>query len=509
MDYVRWSIKHPGEYHSMKYRAFIVGCLAITAGVLAYGEAAAPQAPAPAPAAAAPATQVTQSASKGQGTAAASRGAEQRALLDKYCVTCHNDRTKTANFSLQGLDLATVGDHAELWEKVVRKLRAGVMPPPDVPRPSLAEYEGLRDWLETEIDRKAATRVNPGSVVLHRLNRTEYANAVRDLLDLEIDVRALLPPDDSARGFDNIAGSLTISPTLLEAYTTAAARVARMAVGYWKSPTESTYLAPGDTSQNQHIEGLPFGTRGGMLVRHDFPADGEYRFSIQNFGIGSFIPGEQLELIIDGERAHLFKYQGVGTSSGMQADGDGSLEVSVPVKAGSRMVGATFLATNYRPSLDAVRQYERKSLENNTIPQMQYYPVIGFLRVQGPFEAQRPEDSRSIRKVFTCRPANVSQEEACAKAILSTLARRAYRRPPAARDLEALMAFYRGRPQRRHVRRRDRAGDFGGSWPALSSSSAPRKNRPIWQPGRPIASATWNWLPVCRFSCGAAFPTTN
>ena len=148
-----------------------------------------------------------------------------------------------------------------------------------------------------------------------------------------------------------------------------------MAVGYWKSPTESTYLAPGDTSQNQHIEGLPFGTRGGMLVRHDFPADGEYRFSIQNFGIGSFIPGEQLELIIDGERAHLFKYQGVGTSSGMQADGDGSLEVSVPVKAGSRMVGATFLATNYRPSLDAVKQYDRKSLENNAIPQLQYYPV--------------------------------------------------------------------------------------------------------------------------------------
>ena len=316
MDYVRWSIKHPGEYHSMKYRAFIVGCLAITAGVLAYGEAAAPQAPAPAPAAAAPATQVTQSASKGQGNAAASRGAEQRALLDQYCVTCHNDRTKTANLSLEKLDLATVGDHAELWEKVVRKLRAGVMPPPGVQRPSLAEYEGLRDWLEAEIDRKAATRVNPGSVVLHRLNRTEYANVIRDLLDLEIDVATLLPPDDSARGFDNIAGSLTISPTLLEAYTTAAARVARMAVGYWKTPTESTYLAPGDTSQNQHIEGLPFGTRGGMLVRHNFPADGEYKFSIQNFGIGSYIPGEQLELIIDGERAQLFKYQGVGTESG-------------------------------------------------------------------------------------------------------------------------------------------------------------------------------------------------
>src|SRR5262249_28040921 len=154
-----------------------------------------------------------------------------------------------------------------------------------------------RDWLEEEIDRKARLHPNPGSVVLHRLNRAEYANAVRDLLDLEIDVASLLPPDDSARGFDNIAGSLTISPTLLEAYTTAATRVAPTAVGFWKTPTEATYLAPGDTSQNHHIEGLPFGTRGGMLVHHNFPADGEYKFSIQNFGIGSFIPGEQLEIV--------------------------------------------------------------------------------------------------------------------------------------------------------------------------------------------------------------------
>jgi hypothetical protein len=375
-------------------------------------------------------------------TTDAASAAGQRALLDRYCVPCHNDRARTANLSLAGLDLATVGDHPELWEKVVRKLRAGVMPPPDVKRPPLAEYEALRDWLEVEIDRKAATRVNPGSVVLHRLNRTEYANVIRDLLDLEVDVATLLPPDDSARGFDNIAGSLTISPTLLEAYATAAARVARIAVGYWKSPTESTYLAPGDTSQNQQIEGLPIGTRGGMLVRHDFPADGEYKFSIQNFGIGSYVPGEQLELTIDGERAHLFKYQGVGLSQGMSGEGDGSLDVTIPVKAGSRMVGATFLATNYRPSLDMVKQYDRKSLENNSIPQLQYYPAIGFLRIQGPFTAQRPIDSRSLRKVFTCRPATASQEEPCAEAILATLTRRAYRRPATARDREALTSFY-------------------------------------------------------------------
>ena len=175
----------------------------------------------------------------GQQPVPATPASTERALLDQYCVTCHNDKLKTANFSLQKLDLTTVGDHPEVWEKVIRKLRAGLMPPPGVRRPPLADYEGLRDWLETEIDRKAAGHANPGSVVLHRLNRTEYANAIRDLLDLEIDTTTLLPPDDSARGFDNIAGSLTISPTLLEAYTTAATRVARMAVGYLEDADRS------------------------------------------------------------------------------------------------------------------------------------------------------------------------------------------------------------------------------------------------------------------------------
>jgi len=184
-----------------------------------------------------------------------------------------------------------------------------------MPRPPLAQYEGLRDFLETEIDRKAAAHPNPGSVVLHRPNRTEYANAIRDLLDLQIDVSTLLPADDSARGFDNVAGSLTISPTLLEAYTTAATRIARTAVGFWKSPTEAAYIAPSDTSQNQHIEGLPFGTRGGMAVRYSFPSDGEYKFSVQNFGLGKFIPGEKLEFLIDNEVVDIRDYTGVGLTN--------------------------------------------------------------------------------------------------------------------------------------------------------------------------------------------------
>jgi hypothetical protein len=191
-----------------------------------------------------------------------------------------------------------------------------------------------------------------------------------------------------------------------------------------------------------HLDGLPFGTRGGLKARHDFPADGEYRFEVQNFGIGSFIPGEQLEILIDGDRAHLFKYQGVGMSSGMQADNDGTLTVTVPVRAGSRTVGATFLQTNFRPSLDMIRQYDRKSLENNAIPQVEYYPAIGFVRISGPFNALRPEDSKSRRRIFTCRPSTDATESGCARQILSTLIRRAYRRPATPQDVTTVMAFY-------------------------------------------------------------------
>ena len=369
--------------------------------------------------------------------------AKYRAVLDQYCVTCHNDKTKRANLSLENVDPTTIGDHPEVWEKVIRKLRAGVMPPPGVRRPPLTDYEGLRDWLENEVDQKAAVRgVNPGYVVLHRLNRTEYANVIRDLVDIEIDPAKFLPPDDSARGFDNVAGSLTISPTLLEAYTTAATRIARMAVGYWKAPTEASYIAPGDVGQTHHIEGLPLGTRGGMLVRHNFPADGEYKFSIQNFGVGTYWPGEKVEFLVDGERVKLVDYVGVGLSKGMSGENDGAIDVVVPVRAGSHVVGATFLETNYRPTLNLVKEYERKSLDNNSIEQLQYYPVIGFLRISGPFLPQRPEDSRSLRKVLTCHPASTAQEPACAKQILTTLARKAYRRPVNDQDLESLMNFY-------------------------------------------------------------------
>ena len=416
----------------MKKRLF-VGCMVIVSAVLGYGQAAGPQRQ-PSGTVAAPATAQRASASAAATTA-------QAALLNQYCLGCHNDRTKRGNLSLENLDLTALGDNPQLWEKVVRKLRAGVMPPPGTRRPDLAAYNGFTEWMEAEIDRKA--KLNPGNIVLHRLNRAEYANAVRDLLDLEIDPATLLPADDSSRGFDNVAGSLALSSTLLESYANAAGKIARMAVGYWKTPTERTYIAPSDTSQEYHIEGQPFGTRGGLVVSHVFPADGEYKFSLKEFVLGPYIGDEELELNIDGERLQLFEWNNLqGGNPGADGDTGGGSEVTVPVKAGTHTVGVTFVATNYRPSLDLAKHYARSTLENSRIAGFTNYPEVGLLRIQGPFNSVRPVTSPSIDKVFTCRPTSASQEDSCAKEIVSTLTRRAYRRSPTAEDLEGVMSFY-------------------------------------------------------------------
>src|SRR6266487_3072817 len=217
----------------MKNR-LLVGCMAILSAVLGYGQAAGPQHESTRTAAAS-----ATSGASASPTGRSNQVTAQRALLDQYCVTCHNDKTKRANLTLEKLDLATVGDNPQLWEKVVRKLRAGVMPPPGMRRPELTAYNGLTEWLEGQIDRKA--KANPGAIVLHRLNRAEYANAVRDLLGLESDPATLLPADDSSRGFYNVAGSLALSSPLLESYANAARKVARTAVGYWTTPTEPPY----------------------------------------------------------------------------------------------------------------------------------------------------------------------------------------------------------------------------------------------------------------------------
>jgi hypothetical protein len=359
-------------------------------------------------------------------------------LVEQYCLSCHNDEDYAGSLDLSLLIADDIAPHQDTWEKVIRKLRAGMMPPPGESRPDENDYlamtEGLENWVDTHSPRY------PGSVTLHRLNRTEYANAVRDLLDLEVDPALLLPSDTLARGFDNMAGSLSLSSTQLEAYSTAATKISSMALGYLKSPTEATFIPPGDTSQNQQLEGMPFGTRGGMVVSHTFPADGDYNFIIKNHRVGTFMPGEQLEISVDGERVHLFDYTSLGRGRG--EGGEGDLSVTVPVKSGSHIVGVTFLATNYRPSYSTIKQYDRKSLENEMLPGLYNHPEIGFLRIQGPFNASQPLDSPSIQKVYICRPGNQDQEISCARQILSTLARKAYRRPINEQDMVPLLAFF-------------------------------------------------------------------
>src|SRR4029077_21285607 len=200
----------------------------------------------------------------------------QRAVIDQYCVTCHNQKLKTAGVMLDKADLAHVGDNAEVWEKVVRRLRAGLMPRQGRPRPTPAAYEALTVALESELDRAAAAKPRLAAPSVHRANRTEYANAIHDLLALDIDPAAFLPADDTSYGFDNVVSGLQVSPALVEGYVSAATKISRLALGHETGPSRKVYHVREDYSQEEHVDGLPFGTRGGMLVRHYFPADGEY-----------------------------------------------------------------------------------------------------------------------------------------------------------------------------------------------------------------------------------------
>jgi len=281
---------------------------------------------------------------------------EQRTLLNRYCVSCHNQRLKTGGLALDTLDVAEVGRHPEVWEKVVRKLRAGVMPPAGRPRPDKTTYDALASWFETELDRAAAGNPNPGRTpAFHRLNRTEYQHVIRDLLALEIDVASLLPADDSSYGFDNIGDILGVTPALVEGYLEAARKVSQEAVGdpAIGQETQVYSLAP-DLTQNARLEDLPFGTRGGTLVRHYFPVDGEYVIAVRllrNFlgGIMGLAETHQLELTLDGERVQIFSVGGrkpreEGENAAQEPrnselPADAGLNVRVAVKAGSRPIG--------------------------------------------------------------------------------------------------------------------------------------------------------------------------
>jgi hypothetical protein len=367
--------------------------------------------------------------------------AAQRAVIDKYCVGCHNTRLKTANLLLDQLDLAHLGDHAEIGEKVVRKLRAGMMPPSGMPRPDAAVLESLTVWMENELDRSAVTYLPaPG---LHRLNRTEYTNAIRDVLGIEVDATKFLPADDSTHGFDNIAGALTLSPALMEAYLSAAGKISRLAVGDVSAPTQAVFEVPADTAQNYHIEGLPFGTRGGILIKYQFPVDGEYTFKVKGV-TGYFqavlggVKGEQLEVTVDGERVKLFDWdKEISTTTG-----NGKATPRIPVKAGLHTVGVTFLATNDVPGSELNRPFQRTMNTPGSIPGFMFYPHVGQVWIEGPYNGAGAGDTASRKKIFVCHATTNRDESSCARTITATLVKHAFRRPATPSDVTALMGFY-------------------------------------------------------------------
>jgi cytochrome c551/c552 len=370
-----------------------------------------------------------------------------RALLDQYCVTCHNQRLNTGGLALDKLDPAEVEQNPAAWEKVVRKLRAGMMPPQGLPRPSSASYNELIVTLENELDRAAAANPKLPAPGVHRMNRAEYANVIRELLGLEIDPAAFLPADDSSYGFDNVISGLQVSPALVEGYVSAAAKLSRLALGHETAPSRKTYYAREDYSQEEQVEGLPFGTRGGILAHHYFPADGEYIISwvpVRNT-VGTLYGGdsenEQVELTLDGVRVKLYQIgKDIPLTANVQAEKN---EVRMPIKAGQHTVGLTFIANTYIPHLFLNRSYRRSILDDNPIEGIMQSPQISQITIQGPVNGVAAKETTGRKKILTCRPDTVAQELPCSRTILTALARKAYRRPLTDADTDALTSFYR------------------------------------------------------------------
>jgi mono/diheme cytochrome c family protein len=347
------------------------------------------------------------------------------AAFKQYCVNCHNDRIKTAGLALDPMQLTQVGQNAEVWEKVVRKLRSNAMPPPGVSRPDAATYETMASFLETELDRAAAVRPNVGQLpLLRRLTRAEYRNAIRDLLALdalprEMDYSMLLPADSATSGFDNIAELLFVSPTTMERYLEAARKISRLAVGDTTTPVMvNIHQMPSELPQDARAEDLPVGTRGGLAIRTYFPVDGEYVVDVELTGRSA--EPHQLEISVDNLRVAV-----VAT--------DRLAPVPVPVRSGARLVGVTFLQRN-----EALTEATLLPRMRSTGTQV----AINRVTIRGPFSVLGPGDSASRQKIFACRPANNAQETGCARQILSQLVRRAYRRPSTGEDLEDLIPFY-------------------------------------------------------------------
>ena len=391
--------------------------------------------------------------------ASAAATAEKRALLDKYCVGCHNARVQNGKMRLDNADVNKVGEQGQLWERVVRKVRGGVMPPPGAPRPEKVAYEGFASWLESELDAAATKQPNPGRTEsLHRLNRTEYGNIVRDVLALNMDFSDLLPIDDSGGGesaFDNIASSLRLTQTLLEQYLSVAAKVARTAVGGNPPPVELEFKAPPAQRQDVYIEGMPFGTRGGTRFEHIFPVDGEYEFEIATGNKG------QIDFAIDGERVQLFDFAPKPRPAEYDAIAGGGAPVNnniihrMTVKAGPHEVTAAYVKSNPTLKIEGDRTPYYGGDTNGGGTAFFRSAGVTEIIVRGPLKVLGKGDTPSRRAIFSCKPAGTSAvaEEACAKTILTKLGRRLYRRPLTAHDVEVVMSQYKdGRAE----------GDFEG-----------------------------------------------
>ncbi len=378
--------------------------------------------------------------------------AAQQHLVQQYCVVCHNYEDYAGGVEFEIFDPGNAHQNAALTERMLKKLRAGMMPPAGKPRPDLATVQALATSLETEID--AHAKPNLAMPRLHRLNRTEYQNAVRDVLGLDIDAAQMLPADDVSRGFDNQAGTLTFSPALLDAYLSAAGQISRTALGTATATTQANYRVADDTTQNYHVEGLPFGTRGGLLIEHEFPTDAEYLikvFSVNLGNMGNFRPfgevrGEQLEILIDGERVALVDWDEALVGRGFGGGNLKTIDVRVPVKAGPHNVGVTFLATNYAPGLDMNRAFERSTIETGGLPGYTFYPHVGSVRIDGPYDVAGDVagrgDTPSRRAILLCEPAAGADARPCAERIVKTLARHAYRGAATQDDIDTLLAFY-------------------------------------------------------------------
>ena len=384
----------------------------------------------------------------------ASSGGELKPIVDRYCVTCHNGRLKTAGLELDKVDFSRMGDHAEVLEKAVRKLRGGMMPPQGALQPDAATRAALLTGLVGGLDKAEAVRPDPGRTLLHRFNRAEYANAIRDLLALDVDTSSLLPPDDSSFGFDNIADILGVSPLLMERYISAAETISALAVGDVTQPRSAVlYRVRNDLPQGEHVDGLPEGTRGGTSVQHNFPLDGEYVIKVRLWRTSvGFTRGLQreheLEVTLDGNRALLAPVGGrsdyelsVLNAAAIDAQLDARLRTRIKVTAGPHTLNATFLAIaggvltgpeGLSPTMFAVDPLYIHGV-----------PGIESVQIEGPYNPTAPRSTPSRQAIFTCRPTGAGDEAACARTILSRLAKRAYRRPVTETDIEPLLKMYR------------------------------------------------------------------